>query len=126
VAGAAYLIQATPLAADGTTQIGPLGIVYFDTLDREIARDTQGFDGSVIRVSKQYDSFGRVLKQSRPYFVAGGTPQWTTFTYDALGRAVTETFPDGSATQHAFHGLVTTDTNASNQTRTVTRTARVR
>ena len=49
VAGAAYLIQATPVAADGATQNGPTGIVYYDTLDREIARDTQGFDASTIR-----------------------------------------------------------------------------
>jgi YD repeat-containing protein len=122
VPGAAYLIQATPLAANGT-QNGPLGIVYFDTLDREIARDTQGFDGSTaaptIRVSKHYDSLGRVQQQSRPYFASGGTPQLTTFTYDALGRAITATFPDGSTTQQGFHGLVTTDTNAKNETRTV-------
>jgi RHS repeat-associated protein len=121
IAGATYLIQSTPLAADGVTPIGPTGIVYFDSLDREIARDTQGFDGSTIRISKQYDALGRVQKTSRPYFAATGTPQWTTVTYDTLGRAVTEQFPDGSTTQHAFHGLVTTDTNASNQTRTVTK-----
>jgi hypothetical protein len=28
-----------------------------------------------------------VQQQSRPYFASGGTPQLTTFTYDALGRA---------------------------------------
>jgi YD repeat-containing protein len=121
VSGAAYLIQATPLATDGTTQIGPIGIVYFDALDREVARDTQGFDGSTIRVAKRYDSFGRVSKQSRPYFAASGTPQWTAFTYDALGRVVTTTFPDSSTSQAAYHGLVTTTTNGLNQTRTVTK-----
>jgi RHS repeat-associated protein len=121
VSGAAYLIQATPLAADGATQIGPIGIVYFDILDREVARDTQGFDGSTIRVSKQYDNLGRLLKQSRPYFVAGGTPQWTTYTYDALGRVATTTYPDASTSQAAYHGLVTTTTNGLNQTRTVTK-----
>ena len=89
VSGAIYLIQATPLAADGVTPNGPVGIVYFDLLDREIARDTQGFDGSTIRAAKQYDALGRVSQTSRPYFVAGGTPQWTTYTYDALGRVVT-------------------------------------
>jgi RHS repeat-associated protein len=118
VSGAAYLVQATPLAADGLTQIGPIGIVYFDILDREVARDTQGFDGSTIRVAKQYDSLGRVLKQSRPYFVATGIPQWTTYTYDALGRVVTTTFPDGSTGQAAYHGLVTTTNNGLSQTRT--------
>jgi YD repeat-containing protein len=51
----------------------------------------------------------------------GGAAQWTTFTYDALGRVVTETFPDSSTTQHAYHGLTTTETNAKNQTRTVTK-----
>ena len=119
--GASYLIQATPYASNGATQNGPVSIVYFDSLDREIARDTQGFDASTIRVAKQYDSFGRVTKQSRPYFAAGGTPQWTTFAYDAIGRVVTETFPDLSSTQHAYHGLVTADTNGLGQTRTTTR-----
>ena len=50
-AGAVYLIKATPLASDGATQNGPIGTVYFDQLDREIARDTQGFDGSTIRAA---------------------------------------------------------------------------
>jgi hypothetical protein len=30
-------------------------------LDRGVACDTQGFDGSTIRVSKQYDNLDRVL-----------------------------------------------------------------
>jgi YD repeat-containing protein len=119
--GGAYLIQATPLASDGVTQNGPIAIVYFDNLDREIARDTQGFDGSTVRVSKQYDSFGRLQQQSRPYFAANGTPQWTSYAYDALGRVVTETYPDSNTTQHAYNGLVTTDTDALGHTRTVTK-----
>jgi RHS repeat-associated protein len=117
----AYLIQATPLASDGATQNGPIAIVYFDTLDREIARYTQGFDGSTIVVSKQYDSLGRLQQQSRPYFASNGTPEWTSYAYDVLGRVVTETYPDSNTTQHAYHGLVTTNTNALGQTRTVTK-----
>jgi RHS repeat-associated protein len=119
--GAVYLIKATPLASDGTTQNGPIGTVYFDQLDREIARDTQGFDAGTIRAATQYDALNRVLKKSRPYFASGGTPQWTTFTYDVLGRVVTETLPDNSTMTHAYHGLVTSDTNGLNQTRTVTK-----
>jgi len=121
VSGASYLSQVTPLAADGATPNGPIGTVYMDLLDREIARDTQGFDGSTIRAAKQYDALGRVSKTSRPYFVTNGTPQWTTYTYDALGRVVSTTAPDGSVTQTAYHGLTTVDTNALNQTRTVTK-----
>jgi len=116
-----YLVQATPYAADGVTQNGPLGIVYFDMLDREVARDTQGFDGSTIRVTKQYNANGMLLQQSRPYFVSGGTARWTSYSYDTLNRVVTETFPDSTTATHAFHGLVTTDTNAASQTRTTTK-----
>jgi YD repeat-containing protein len=117
----AYLMQATPLASDGATQNGPMAIVYFDTLDREIARNTQGFDGSTILVSKQYDSFGRLQQQSQPYFATNGTPEWTSYTYDVLNRVVTETYPDSNTAQHAYHGLVTVDTNQLGQTRTVTK-----
>jgi YD repeat-containing protein len=96
-------------------------IIYFDNLEREVARDTQGFDGSIVRADRQYDALGRVSKTSRPYFVAGGAPQYTTFTYDTLGRVLTQTKPDGSVSQTAYHGLAATETNALNQTRTVTK-----
>jgi RHS repeat-associated protein len=119
--GASYLTQLTPLAADGVTPNGPIGLVYFDALDREIARDTQAFDGSTVRAARQYDALGRLLKTSRPYFLASGTPQWTSYTYDALGRVVTATMPDNSVLQTAYHGLTVIETNALNQTRTVTR-----
>jgi hypothetical protein len=29
-----------------------------------------------------------LAQQSRPYFVSCGTPQWTTYAYDALNRVV--------------------------------------
>ena len=120
-AGAIRFNQVNSFAADGTTQNAPTIIVYFDSLEREVARDTQGFDGSSIRGSKQFDSQGRVLKVSRPYFASGGTPQWTTYSYDTLGRVVTATMPDTTTVQNAYHGLSNTETNALNQTRTVTK-----
>jgi YD repeat-containing protein len=64
----------------------------------------KGFDGSAIRVSKQYDSLGRVSQQSRPYFAASGTQQLTIYTYDVLNRVVTTTCPDGSTSKNAYHG----------------------
>ncbi|MGJ4973111.1 RHS repeat-associated core domain-containing protein [Bradyrhizobium sp. HKCCYLRH1073] len=119
--GAIYQVQETPYAADGTTVNGPFVVVYYDMLDREIARDSQGFDGSTIRATTSYDPLGRVTQTSRPYFVNGGTPRYTTFTYDVLGRALTKTKPDGSVSQVAYHGLSVTKTNALGQTRSVTR-----
>jgi RHS repeat-associated protein len=121
LSGASYLIVETPYASGGTTANGPAVTIYFDALEREIGRDTQGFDGSAVRAVRSYDALGRVTQTSRPYFVVGSTPQYSTFTYDGLGRVVKETRPDGSTTLTAYHGLSVTETNALNQTRTVTK-----
>jgi RHS repeat-associated protein len=117
-AGAVFLMQSTPLASDGATQNGPQSTAYVDRRGRTIFADSQGFDGSLIRASTQYDSFGRVKQTSRPYFVNGGTPVFTVPSYDALNRVVETTFPDGSTLQTAYHGLSATVTDALNQTRT--------
>ncbi|MGC2780213.1 MAG: RHS repeat-associated core domain-containing protein [Bradyrhizobium sp.] len=121
LSGASYLVQETPYAADGATVNGPVTTVFFDTLEREIGRRTQGFDGSTVQATKTYDALGRVTQTSRPYFLNGGTPQYTTLTYDVLGRVVASTQPDGSVAQTAYHGLTTVETNALNQTRTVSK-----
>ncbi|HXY99370.1 MAG TPA: RHS repeat-associated core domain-containing protein [Stellaceae bacterium] len=117
-ANGAYLVQATPLASDGVTQNGPQSTAYYDALDRVIAQDTQVFDGSLSRVATQYDALGRVQQKSRPNFVSGGTPENTVYSRDALGRVVTATYPDGSTTTRAYHGLTISATNALGQTRT--------
>ena len=119
VSGASYLVTATPYAANGTTINGPVVTVYCDRLDREIGRQTQGFDGSMIRTERVYDALGRLTKISRPYLVNGGTAQYTTYTHDALGRVLTETKPDGSVSQTDYRGLAVTETNTLGQTRTV-------
>lgn len=121
---AKYLVQTTPLAADGTTQNGPWTKTYFDVLNREIRTETQGFAAAgtapLIYVDTIYDSKGRVEKKSRPYF-SGETPLWTVVTYDAIGRAVTETYPDSSTSTTTYDGLTTTVTNELGQTRTKVR-----
>jgi RHS repeat-associated protein len=74
-------------------------------------------------VATQYDNFGHVAKKSRPYFFFANPaqPQWTTYSYDALSRVTVESLPDSHTVTHAYHGLVTSDTNQNNQTRTVTK-----
>jgi RHS repeat-associated protein len=125
--GAAYYVQVLPLASDGT-QNGPYVVTFYDQLDREVDRYTQGFTGTAgcacawIIVGTKYDGLGRVLQKSRPYFqITPAQAQWTTYSYDVLGRVTTESLPDGHAVQHGYHGLVTSDTNQNNQTRTVTK-----
>jgi RHS repeat-associated protein len=118
----AYFVTITPENSSGV-QNGPISYVYYDTLSRIIAKDVEGFNGSIVRVATQYDALGRVGQTSRPYFVSGGTPKWTVNTYDILARATVETFPDSSHTTFAFHGLTTSDTNDLGQTRTTLKNA---
>lgn len=109
-ANAVYFITASATAS-------PTGKAYFDKLNREIRAETQGFDGAAIYKDTQYDSFGRVLRASRPYY-AGGSPAWSTFDYDVLGRVVIETYPDNTATTRSYSGLTTTTTNSLDQRET--------
>jgi YD repeat-containing protein len=140
----AYLVQTTPSAHDGVTQDGPATRTYYDALSRAIAVDVEGFDGPLtacalpnpcwIRVQTAYDGNGFVIKTSRPFFVAGGTAQWTVNSYgpagnpDPYGRLATVTAPNGGVTSYAYTGLGdagsrTSVTNALNQTTVTSKNA---
>lgn len=53
-------------------------------------------------VDTTYDQMGQVSQQTRPYR-SGETPQWTTITYDVLGRSRTVTAPDTSVTETFYN-----------------------
>ncbi|WP_315786581.1 RHS repeat-associated core domain-containing protein [Bradyrhizobium sp. SZCCHNR2011] len=122
--GGIYRTEETSYAADGATVNAPYEIIYYGLLDREIARDSQGFDGSTIRATTSYDALGRPAQVSLPYFLNGTTPRYTTFTYDVLGRPLTRTEPDGGVSQVAYRGLTITQTDALGHTRAVTQDSR--
>ncbi len=118
---ARYVVVTTPLSFDGTTVIGAVEKIYFDALEREIRRESQGYasDALPARAIYQdtvYNDRGQVWKKSRPYF-SGDTAYWTSFTYDALGRPVLEDRPNGQVTVE-YAGLVNRVTNEWNETRT--------
>ncbi len=119
----AYVTTVTPKNSSNV-QNGPWVKTYHDTHGRVIATDTQGFAGQTIRQASEYDALGRMSKQSRPYFLSGGTPAWTTFAYDALGRQTSITLPDSSQSTFAYNGLTTSVTNDKNQTETTLKNAR--
>jgi len=115
---AVTLTQDTPYAADGVTQNGPQITTYINVLGRIVRTTTQGFDGvSLIQVDTIYDSQGRVYQKSRPYYPSQ-TPQWVTYSYDALGRLVATAFPDSTQTSISYSGLIKVETNALGNTRT--------
>jgi YD repeat-containing protein len=95
---ARHLVKVTPKDSFGQ-QSGPVSTVYFDTLNREIRSETQGLNGAAIYKDTYYDSFGRVSMVSKPYYAiepinCTTTPSaCTVYTYDMLGRAISETQP---------------------------------
>ena len=114
--------QATPENASGT-QNGPQATATYDCLLRPIAGDAQGFNGALIRTATQYDVNGRFKQTSRPYFVTGGTPEWTAYTYDALGRVTGKNYPNGGSQSFTYHGPSTSVTNDLSQTTTTVKNA---
>lgn len=118
-----FYAQSQMFASDGSTQIGPSSIAYYDMLSRSVAADAQGFDGGNTRVATLYDANGRVQEISRPYFTGTALPAWTQYAYDDLGRVTQATFPDGSHTVYGYNGLVTSLTNNLSQTTTTTKNA---
>jgi RHS repeat-associated protein len=121
IAGAvgAYAITATPVAApidiatgSAGLQNGPYSRTYYDTLGRAIRSETQGFDGSGVRLvyqDSEYNNLGQVVRSSEPYF-AGDAPVWVVTRYDWLGRAKVVTQPDGGESESTYAGLTITVT----------------
>jgi YD repeat-containing protein len=102
---------------ESTSPGAPTSAVVYDSLNREIRSRVIGFDGVTIRKDTEYDARGRVYRVSLPYY-SNVTPVWTTFTYDILGRVLTQTTPDGAVTTTVYNGLTVSVTNALNQTET--------
>jgi RHS repeat-associated protein len=62
--------------------------------------------GGAVTVQTKYDGEGRVYEVSNPYLSPSDpTFGWTTDTYDALGRKVTQTQPDNSVLQWCYNGV---------------------
>jgi len=96
--------------------------VYYDALNRELRKESVGFDGTAVYVDTTYDSLGRVATVSNPYY-SGGAQYDTTYVYDAVGRVTQETAPGNRITTKSYAGLSTSVTSArTDLTQTTTRT----
>jgi RHS repeat-associated protein len=63
-------------------------------------------------VDTAYNNMGQVAQQTRPYRT-GETPQWSTSTYDALGRTTILTSPEGSQTKTFYNEVPRPDVASS-------------
>ena len=151
----AFLQMEPRSTADAKT--GPFVRTYSDRLGRMIRTVTQSFDGAgqpsarsgaLIAQDLVYNSFGALVLQSQPYFLASASSTTvgsndvgaTATTYDVLGRptgtltsdphgnAGSQTFGSFGArtaaqTSYAYAGLTTTTTNDKGQSRVEERNA---
>lgn len=117
-------LAATTHTGPGGAQNAPTTVVFYDSLGRVVAQDTQSFDGSNFnRVNTNYDTYGNVLKISRPH-VAGSTAKWIQYSYDVLGRVTDVLFPDSTDNKYTYDALTTTvtlDVGHLNETTTTAR-----
>ncbi len=67
----------------------------------------------IISVATQYNIRGEIKRTSQPFYLQSPI-HWTNFTYDALGRPLTETDANGT-TGYEYKGLTSTLTNRLNQ-----------
>jgi YD repeat-containing protein len=109
-----YVYYVTQTTVNSSTTVSPATKVYYDKLNREIRSEVVGFGGTAVYKDTEYNAVGQVYRVSLPYY-SGGTPQWTTFAYDNLGRVTTRTEPNSAVTTTAYNGLTTTVTNALSQ-----------
>ncbi len=79
-----------------------------------------GVNNTWDEVDITYNNLGQVYQQSRPYRVGTETPVTSTVTYDALGRSVSVTAPEGSVTQ-TFYNEATRPSVASSSAGETTR-----
>ncbi|WP_152453858.1 RHS repeat-associated core domain-containing protein [Microbulbifer sp. THAF38] len=90
-------------------------VTYHDRLGRELRKQTQDFHGNWVFVDTQYDEQSRVKRVSEPYS-SGGSPRWTTYSYDILGRTTKVDAPSGQCDSTiTFNGLTETIKNCAQQ-----------
>lgn len=88
----------------------PSSIEFYDCLGRLLRKVTESVNGKKIYTDQTYDKKGLVERTSEPYYV-GGQQYWSKNEYDAVGRTIAQTAPDGSRHIFAYSGLKTTATD---------------
>lgn len=92
-------------------------IRYFDGLERVRIADTPSLSG-LTRVVTSYDSRGRMASRTLPYFYGAGFVATTQYSYDLIGRPLSEqrpasqTDPSLIGTGWAYNGLTKVATDA--------------
>ena len=94
--------------------------VVYDSLGRKIESRQYESASKYIAVQLQYDALGRAYKVSngfRPLAPDNETAIWTTSAFDALGRVISVTTPDGAVMGTSYSGNTVTITDQAGKQR---------
>ncbi len=93
----------------------------YDRLGRLLRTIRTDFNGDIIYEDMTYNILGQLMTSSLPYKAIGGTPLYTSFSYDALGRQSQISAPNGNTLIN--YNLLTNTSSTNNVARyTVTTT----
>jgi YD repeat-containing protein len=86
---------------------------YLDGFGRTVLERERGPEQKTIVVKRTYDSRGLLADVSVPYYDNEQKPVFKSFAYDAIGRILETTQPDGSFSRRCYHAdaTVTIDEN---------------
>lgn len=101
-----------------TSQTGyPEEYTVYDALGRETRKSLKRLNGDVY-VDKEYDEYGRLSRESLPYYPSDN-PLWKTYNYDDFDRLVSVAEPSGNTTTYSYAANeVTTTKDGISTTRT--------
>ncbi len=77
---------------------------HYNGLGQLTGTESDGENGTTIRVGYVYDDVGRLEKVSAPYIIGSGQVVWTQYEHDILGRTITITNTDQSVRNLQYDG----------------------
>ena len=73
----------------------PYKLTFFDSKGMKL-RECYDIDGGTVLIDYDYDSLGRLISESRPYYMVGTEEKkLTQYSYDDFGNVVSTTHPNG-------------------------------
>ena len=72
----------------------PYKLTFFDSKGMKL-RECYDIDGGTVLIDYDYDSLGRLISESRPYYMGTEEKKLTQYSYDDFGNVVSTTHPNG-------------------------------
>ncbi|GHT62536.1 hypothetical protein AGMMS50239_16120 [Bacteroidia bacterium] len=81
----------------------PVVKTYHDAFNRELRSSISRYDGSEMHCNREYNSAGRLYRESMP-FKGASASLWNTYGYDSYGRINSENKASGKTTTYVYSG----------------------